>query len=79
MTGGIPVSQRVVPAPSARDRAVVELVDRFRQLTASQVAAVLFTDQVSKTPLDRTLKRLVERRYLTRLVPTRARWLASVG
>ncbi|HEX3779025.1 MAG TPA: replication-relaxation family protein [Pseudonocardiaceae bacterium] len=52
---------------SARDRAMVELVGRFRQLTASQLGVALFAGQASKTPLDRTLKRLVERRYLARL------------
>jgi hypothetical protein len=67
MTSGIPASQRVVPVCSARDRAVVELVGRFRQLTAGQLAAALFAEQTSKTPLDRTLKRLIERRYLARL------------
>jgi hypothetical protein len=50
-----------------RDRAVVELVGRFRQLTAGQIGRLLFFEQASKTPLDRCLKRLVERRYLTRL------------
>lgn len=67
MASGIPASQRVAPALSARDRAVVELVGRFRQLTGGQVADVLFADQASKTPLNRTLKRLVDRRYLARL------------
>lgn len=67
MTSGIPASAALRPTLPARDRAVVDLVGRFRQLTAGQIAAVLFADQVSKTPLDRCLKRLVERRYLVRL------------
>jgi hypothetical protein len=67
MVSGILASQRLVLALSERDRAVVELVGRFRQLTAGQVSAALFADQTSKTPLDRTLKRLIERHYLARL------------
>lgn len=62
MTGGI-----VPEALSNRDRAVVELVDRFRQLKASHIRTALFAGSGSKTSLDRTLKRLVERRYLARL------------
>ncbi|WP_367133282.1 replication-relaxation family protein [Saccharothrix sp. HUAS TT1] len=52
---------------SERDRAVVELVGRFRQLTTKQVRALNFADLASPTPADRTLKRLVERKYLARL------------
>ena len=55
------------PVLSARDHAVIELVGKLRQVTARQIAAVLFADNASKTPLDRTLKRLVEQRYLMRL------------
>lgn len=67
MTSGMLASTALRPVLSARDRAVVELVGRFRQLTAGQVAAELFAGHASKTPLDRTLKRVVERRYLARL------------
>jgi hypothetical protein len=52
---------------SERDRAVVELVGKFRQLLAGQIKACLFHDVASATPLDRTLKRLVERKHLSRL------------
>jgi hypothetical protein len=52
---------------SPRDRSVVELVARFRQLTAEHIRAALFADVSSKTPCDRALKRLCERRYLVRL------------
>ncbi|ROP38983.1 replication-relaxation family protein [Saccharothrix texasensis] len=52
---------------SERDRAVVELVGRFRQLTTKQVRALNFANLASPTPADRTLKRLVERKYLARL------------
>lgn len=56
------------PAPlSARDRAVVELVARFRQLSAAHIHTTLFADCASHTPCDRTLKRLCERGFLTRL------------
>jgi hypothetical protein len=50
-----------------RDRAVVELVARFRQLSARHVQEALFAGLASKTPGDRTLKRLCERGYLVRL------------
>jgi hypothetical protein len=56
------------PRLSARDRSVVELIGRFAHLTAGQLGPLLFDGQASKTPLDRTLKRLTERRYLARLV-----------
>lgn len=55
------------PALSPRDRAVVELVSRFRQLTAGQIQATLFADCASKTPCDRALKRLCGQRYIERL------------
>lgn len=50
-----------------RDYAVVQLVARFKQLTSRHIAAVLFADAKSHTPADRTLRRLVERRYLARI------------
>jgi hypothetical protein len=52
---------------SERDRAVVKLVGDFRQLAASQVRTLLFADLNSQTPLDRTLRRLVESNHLMRL------------
>lgn len=67
MASGIPASGLLRPSPSTRERAVVELVGRFRQVTAKQIAVEMFAGHASKTPLDRTLKRLVERRYLARL------------
>jgi hypothetical protein len=67
MDSGIPAHRLARPMVPARDRAVVELVGRFRQLTAGQIGAVLFAGNGSQTPLDRCLKRLVERRYLARL------------
>jgi hypothetical protein len=45
-----------------RDRAVVELVAKFRQLTGGHIRDSLFADLASPTPLDRTLKRLVEQK-----------------
>lgn len=50
-----------------RDRRIVELVGRFRLVGAAQIRAVEFAAQASKTPLDRTLKRLTEAGYLVRL------------
>jgi hypothetical protein len=52
---------------SARDLAVIELVGTFRQLTAEHIRVALFPELASRTPLDRTLKRLVEGGYLGRL------------
>jgi hypothetical protein len=52
---------------SERDREVVELVGNFRQLLPSQIGARLFQGRSSTTPPDRTLKRLVERKRLSRL------------
>ena len=46
---------------------MVELVGRFRIMTAEQIRAVVFAAQASKTPLDRALKRLVDAGYLARL------------
>jgi hypothetical protein len=50
-----------------RDRQVVELVGRFRLMTAEQIRSVIFTTQASKTPLDRALGRLTAAGYLARL------------
>lgn len=52
---------------SPRDKAVVSLVGAFRQLTAGHLRELAFAEVSSQTPLDRTLKRLVERKYLMRL------------
>lgn len=63
MASGIALVQQF----TERDRAVVELVGRFRQVSAQQIGAALFSESASKTPLDRCLKRLVARHYLARL------------
>jgi hypothetical protein len=52
---------------SGREVQVVELVGRFRQMTAGQIRSVIFTTQTSKTPLDRALARLTTGGYLARL------------
>lgn len=59
--------QGSVPALSSRDVQVVELVGRFRLLAAEQIRDILFSEQASKTPLDRALKRLTDAEYLARL------------
>jgi hypothetical protein len=46
---------------------VVELVGQFGQLRTGQIKAVLFAGLASATPLDRTLRRLVEQGHLKRL------------
>ena len=51
----------------ARDRQIVQLVARFRQAAASDIAALVFADTASRTPCDRALRRLTERRYLRRI------------
>jgi len=60
-------AQQVNHQLPTRDMQVVELVGKFRQLTAGHIRALLFADVASQTPVDRTLKRLVERKYLMRL------------
>src|SRR5579862_7666798 len=52
---------------SPRDDQVIEFVGRFRLAAAEQIRSVLFPTQTSKTPLDRTLKRLTDAGYLARL------------
>ncbi len=50
-----------------RDTEIVELVGRFRQLSAEHIRELLFAGQRSKTPLDRAMKRLTDAGYLVRL------------
>lgn len=52
---------------SDRDRRVVQLVARFKQMAAAHLQELLFADRSSRTPCDRALKRLTERRYLARI------------
>ena len=54
-----------------RDRRVVQAVGRFRQLTAFQVHELVFFGLASRTPCDRTLKRLVSSQYLARIEQAR--------
>lgn len=67
MGGGIPASHLVRSVLSARDRDVIELVGRFGQLSRAHIGAAFFAGLASQTPLDRALKRLVERKYLARI------------
>jgi hypothetical protein len=60
---------------SPRDRQVVELVGRFRLMTAEQIRSVAFGGLASKTPADRTLARLTAAGYLARL----ARFVGGFG
>jgi len=50
-----------------RDRQIVMSVARFQQLSAGHLRSMLFDDLASQTPLDRALKRLVDRKYLARI------------
>jgi hypothetical protein len=52
---------------SNRDQEVVQLVAKFRQMTHSQIRDSLFAGLASTTPVDRTLKRLLEQKHLSRL------------
>jgi Replication-relaxation len=54
-------------ALTSRDAWLVEMVGRFRLMTAEQIKSVTFPAQVSKTPLDWALKRLTDAGYLARL------------
>lgn len=77
----MPRSQRAVTGAGAarpsspRDRQVVELVGRFRLMTAEQIRLVAFGGLASKTPLDRSLARLTAGGYLARL----ARFVGGLG
>src|SRR3954467_4244133 len=51
---------------TGRDRLIVQLIARFKQASSKQVHELLFPD-VTYTPADRALKRLTDRRYLTRI------------
>jgi protein involved in plasmid replication-relaxation len=63
------LSSRVVSGARLpeRDQAVVELVAKFKQMTVGQIRASLFAELASTTPIDRTLKRLVEKKHLSRI------------
>lgn len=65
----------VVRSLSPRDRQVVELVGRFRLMTAEQIRSVVFGGLASKTPADRALMRLTAAGYLARL----ARFVGGFG
>src|SRR3954470_16863870 len=54
------------PDLTGRDFAVVQLIAQFKQASSRQVHELLFSD-VSYTPADRTLRRLTDRGYLTRI------------
>jgi hypothetical protein len=43
------------------------MVGRFRLMAAEHLRELVFSEQASNTPLDRTLKRLTDNRYLVRL------------
>src|SRR5579859_2650565 len=74
--GGRPVTGTGPSRPlSPRDALVVELVGRFRLMTAEQIRAVAFPGLASKTPLDRSLIRLTASGYLRRL----ARFVGGFG
>lgn len=47
-----------------RDYKVIYLVSEFKQLTSMHIRELLFHDLASPTPCKRTLRRLVERKYL---------------
>lgn len=52
---------------SPREAQVVELVGRFRLMAAGHIRELVFPEQASVTPLDRTLRRLTDNGYLVRL------------
>ena len=54
------------PPISPRDADVARFVARFRQLTSRHVAVLAFPD-VTQTPVDRSLRRLLRHRFLTRI------------
>lgn len=52
---------------AARDLAIIRLVGRFNQLTAGQIAAIVFYENSSKTASTRVLARLTKDRYIARI------------
>jgi len=60
------MARREAVALGGRDLAVVNAVARFKQLSATHIRELLFAD-VSKTPSDRALRRLVDMQYLRRI------------
>lgn len=50
-----------------RDLAIVQLISRFGQLSTKHVQQLIFSDLNSHTPADRTLVRLLDRRYVARI------------
>jgi Replication-relaxation len=54
-------------ALTPREVEIVGLVGRFRLMTAGHIRELAFGGVASKTPLDRTLKRLTDNGYLVRL------------
>lgn len=52
---------------SVRDLAIVRFVAQFRQVTSRQVSDLLFATNTSRTPADRSLKRLVAEKWLVRI------------
>src|SRR4051812_50120926 len=65
--GGKPMAADAALDLSGRDRLIVQLIARFKQASSRQVHELLFPN-VTYTPADRALKRLTDRRYLTRIV-----------
>src|SRR3954451_13067456 len=64
--GGKPMAADAALDLSGRDRLIVQLIARFKQASSRQVHELLFPG-VTYTPADRALKRLTDRRYLTRI------------
>jgi hypothetical protein len=64
--GGKPMASDAALDLSGRDRLIVQLIARFKQASSRQVHELLFPN-VTYTPADRALKRLTDRRYLTRI------------
>lgn len=50
-----------------RDRAILQLIARFKQATSRQVHELLFPTLSSYTPCNRALRRLTEQQYLVRV------------
>lgn len=63
------------PPLSPRDEQILELVGRFRIMTAEQIRALCFSQQSSKTPFDRSMARLTAKGYVRRL----ARFVGGFG
>jgi hypothetical protein len=52
---------------SPRDARIVQLVERFKQLSSAHIHELVFAGHASRTPCDRALLRLTQQNYINRI------------